>query len=212
MQVSGQSRFYPWSVYVYVGLSEYKGDLGNGMFGFQTDKVNYSDIITGLPVTNQPGIAGIGLNRWMSQRWNLNFSYYHGEWGYDKPDKSGYFHCRVNSMHAALQLKLVKEDEALLHPFLLFGLGYRNVKVPKSGGDINHTWQLPVGAGLTVRLGNRMQVSWQTTFFVSGSDVADGLAGFDSSPYDLGLDHQLSLGWMFRNLQPGAGKSKCPKF
>lgn len=208
-----QSRFYPWSINLHAGISEYSGDLGNGFFEFNLKREPFYSPINGVHLQdNSPGIGGVHINRYLNKYIDLSFQYFHGEWGYHNAEKTQFFHCRMNIYDAMVFWKILPDDERVFHPYFLLGVGYRNVKIPGSGGQVDHTWELPVGLGLRVRTSNRTQITWQTNFAVTGSDVGDGKTGLDPSNHDLALNHTIGFGILFLSFQKGTTKNKCPRF
>ncbi len=212
--VKSQTRNYPWTLTGMVGISEYSGDMGSGFFNFDLKPTSFYDLDGNLRQKNQPGVAGASLTRYINPKFNVSLSYLHGEWGFHTPDKNYYFFKRMNSVDFHVQWKFLGlYDDPIINPFLIAGVGYRNIHLTDSLRSLQNEITFPLGLGVNLRLAQGMYITAQSYFAFTSGDAGDGrIAEFKDKLWN----HTIGLSIIPNHLKFGlfahSRRYRCPNF
>ncbi len=209
--VYGQSALSPWSITLHGGISEYKGDMGNGFLQFNLQPTSFYDADKVLIQENQPGISGISITRYLNQKWDLSFSYLHGEWGYYTPDKSRFFFKKLNYYDATIRFKIPYLQSQHLSPYLCTGFAFRTLGSSPYKLDLS----IPVGLGINWQLTEGILLNFQSNIGLTNNDLIDGLNQGNAPKNDLYWNHTVGIGFLPFSMNKSAftksKRSKCPK-
>ncbi|MDZ4668710.1 MAG: hypothetical protein SGJ00_12635 [bacterium] len=212
---NSQTAEYPWALGVHVGISEYNGDLGNGFFHFSLLSNNFYDADNTLIQTNEPGFSGFSINRYINKRFDLALSYSHGEWGYHNLSGSTFFFRRIDAVDLHIKWKFATIRDGLLTPFVVSGLGYRNVNLPAQNDTAMNEINVALGVGMIIRISKYIGINLQSNYAYTTSDAGDGKVSTMNSINDQFWNHSVgisfSLGNLGKNHPPRAKRIKCPK-
>lgn len=207
---SAQTSQQVYGLGIHGGLLEYNGDLGNSFYTFNQ---------------SNPFLA-ITLSKYMSPSWDIEALLGGGTLSYS-PDRSlnrfqgNLIDFNVYAKYKFNNGKLLKED-ARISPYLFLGIGDAYFKsgyvsyvklVPKGYGmDFN----FPFGAGLQVRLGEKVSLKLQSTFHYSVTDTYDGTRQSKTNFNDGYLFNTIGLNFNLGKKDEDKdgvadSKDKCPK-
>lgn len=207
-----QSPNHPWSVGLGVGILDYKGDLGNGLFRFQL--LPYT--INSIEQKNRPGIAVLTVARYLNQKFDVAVNGHWGEWGFYNKKNDAFFYRNSRYIDANLRWKFLKTTPKYFEPFALAGLGFRNL-AGNTTAEAHNELVLPLGIGAKVPLGERFGLTLQSNLGLTTGDMGDGSK--KGGP-DLLWNHHIVLSYAFgKPLIPEGdidrdgvtdSKDKCP--
>lgn len=209
--VYAQNASSPIALTVHAGLSEYKGDMGNGFLRFDVQSTSFYEKDKVLIQKNEPGTLGASLSVYLTQKWDLSFSYFHGEWGYHTADESQFFFRRVDYYDATLRYKIAALQGERLTTYACAGFAYRSLGSTPNYFDLS----IPLGLGVNWKLTESIQLNFQSNIGFTNSDVVDGLNPSAATNNDLYWNHSIGIGFlpfsMFNSPFSKSNKSKCPK-
>lgn len=207
-----QGVLSPWAISVHAGISEYKGDMGNGLFQFNLKPTSFYDADKVLIQQNQPGISGLSISRFINEKWDLSFSYLHGEWGYYTPNKTSFFFKKLNHFDVLARYKIPYLQSSTFTPYLAAGFAFRTLGSVPYKMDVS----MPIGVGVNVQLLNGFLLNFQSMLGYTSNDGIDGLNQGIATKNDLYLNHTIGIGLlpfsMNKHMFSKSKKSKCPKF
>lgn len=188
-----QNKYWRTTVGLGIGTNQYAGELGNDFYSLKT--VN--------PFT------GLHFNQRIAPHLNVMLRFNMGSWGYDADSIA--FH--VDVMHTALMLRynFISADKPRWQPYVFAGIAlhhYGNWSLTDSDGAIVSSNNLgmrinadafdgfntavPMGAGVQVRLAERVFLSFDETMVFQSRDNWDG---WQRGAKDLHFAHTISIGF-----------------
>ncbi len=207
-----QNPNHPWSIGLGVGILDYKGDLGNGLFRFQV--LPYT--INSIEVKNRPGIAVLTVARYLNQKFDVAMNGHWGEWGFYNKSNDVFFYRNSRYIDANIRWKFLKTTPKHFEPFALAGLGFRNLAENTITAAQNEL-VVPIGLGAKVPFNERWGLTLQTNLGLTTGDFGDANTGGGK---DLLWNHQLVLSYALgKPLVPEGdadkdgvtdSKDKCP--
>lgn len=215
-QVSNaQTAEHPWALGVHAGISEYKGDLGNGFFHFSLLSNKFYDLDNNLIQTNEPGFSAFSISRYINKTFDLTLSYSHGEWGYHNASGSTFFFRRTKAVDLHIKWKFAAIRDGLFTTYMVSGLGYRNINLPQQKGTSMNEINVALGMGMYCRVTERIRIILQSNYAYTSGDAGDGEIAKTNSINDQFWNHSVgisfSLGNLVKNHSPKAKRIKCPK-
>jgi len=153
---NAQSMERPFSLGIYGGLTQYNGDLGQGIYDFSQTAY---------------GHIGLGVGWYVNPHWDFAMNASFGDIGYaEKLAKS--FHAQQIQWNGHFNYNILTSDNHKLIPYLLGGIGvsYLSKTEVKSGAD----FYVPFGFGVRYKLTDQINVSFQETYAYTDHDNRDG--------------------------------------
>ncbi len=166
-----------WNIGLHVGLTQYKGDLGNDFY--KTDMPAY-------------GMGGISISRYIVRHFDLNFFATKGKFGFSR--ENGNFRRDVTTAMLNFRFNILG-PKSLIRPYVFVGGGAvlfdKNLEITEKKMD----YIAPSGgAGLNFRLGPSVMLNIQETFLYTDSDNRDGFIADENDAY---LFHSLGFTFNF---------------
>ncbi|OYU96383.1 MAG: hypothetical protein CFE21_08275 [Bacteroidetes bacterium B1(2017)] len=211
--LTAQTAKHPWAFGMQIGISEYRGDLGNGFFDFAITPSNFYDADMNLIQRNSPGIAGVSITRYLNSSFDASAYYNHGEWGYHSSDNSSFFFKRINSVDMLLKWKFLGSDLRYITPYIATGLGYRNVHLTNISNTLQHELTLPLAIGINLKFNSAISLQAQTQFAFTSADAGDNIEVQLPIRNDQFLNHTIGILITPGNLPMfgGSPRDRCPK-
>lgn len=210
-----QTPSAPWLIGVHAGISEYRGEMGNGFFDLHVTPTQFYNA-EGIQIQeNRPGFLGLSATRYLNDQLDVSFQIQHGEWGYFNPNKTQFFFTYYNLLSSELRYKIPGFENSAFTPYVLAGIGYRNVSVKNKSNKFQHEAVMPLGFGLNLRLTKLIVLNAQSNFGLSTGDMGDGMVKAASLSKDQFWNHSIGLCITPAALGFGHSKSlrsKCPRF
>lgn len=213
--IFSQTPATPWIIGIHAGISEYRGEMGNGFFDMHlTSSTFYND--EGIQIQkNLPGMLGISATRYINPKFDISTQIHHGEWGYYNASKTKFFFRSFNLLTLDLRYKLPGFDNSALTPYLIGGIGYRNISIYDSKRNFQHEAVFPLGAGISYRLNKLFVLNLQSNIGFTSNDLADGIKSTNTFGRDQYWNHSLGI-----SIIPGelgirstkSLKSRCARF
>ncbi len=204
-----QNSTHPWSVGLGVGILDYKGESGNGLFNFQLKSFE----IKSVKSNNRPGIGVLTVARYLNEKFDVAVNGHWGEWGYYNTDNNTFFYRNSRYLDANIRWKFLSKTPKYFEPFALAGLGYRNLKATQVTAAQNEL-VLPIGLGARIPFNDRFGLTLQSNIGLNTGDNGDASIGGGK---DLFWNHTLVLSYSFGKLDGDAdkdgvkdSKDKCP--
>ncbi len=173
------------------GINQYNGDLGNGFFNFAKEKNCF---------------AGIGINYYLSNNFDLGLLGTYGNYGYFTSDaiSKNNFLGRLGMVDLNLKYKFnngyILKENALIAPYIYLGGGLGMMKaVGKDSTSMtrinaNNNLLVTGGAGFKVRLTDMLSLGYNLAVSRFNTDKSDfRIAGSK----DWNMQHMVSLGLNF---------------
>lgn len=209
-----QTPSTPWLIGLHAGISEYRGEMGNGFFDMHVTPTQFYNA-EGIQIQeNRPGFLGLSATRYLNNQLDVSFQMQHGEWGYFNPNKTQFFFTYYNLVSSELRYKIPGFENSAFTPYVLAGLGYRNVSIKNANTRFQHEAIMPLGFGLNLRLNKFIVLNAQSNFGFTTGDMGDGMAQVLSLNNDQFWNQ--SFGICFTPAELGFGnvrsvRSKCPR-
>lgn len=165
--VFAQTKKYPASVGIMGGLTEYSGDLGQGMYTF----------------TDAKAFAGLSFGYYVNTHLDFEFNTSLGRLGYTEPHNLK-FDTRLWQSNIHFRFKVLDAEKYKVVPYLLVGAGVAfysdfslkttdgGVDVPPRNGSGADVF-LPFGAGAQYQINDRWNIYIQETFAYTDHDDRD---------------------------------------
>ena len=183
--VNGQPADKKWGLGVFVGKTEYNGDLGNGFLQFKQEFYNF---------------GGASLSYYINKSFDITAQGTFGNYGYSKNTLLN-FKGRKADGNLLLTYKLnndfVFKANSKLAPYLLAGVGMSNVwNIPHLVNRINGGYDLTYsgGIGLKYHFSDWIALQYQTLYTFTNGDNRDFIAANKNDGY---LAHSLGLVFSF---------------
>ncbi len=199
-----QTEDKPWNVGLFIGRSEYNGDLGNGFFNF--NKAYY-------------GFGALSVSKYLNKALDLSLYGSYGEHGYyvaKKPITS--LRARNNYGDLTLRYKIIQKVDAKFVPFVFLGVGLRNLDAAQGGKGRYHVNSgidplIPVGVGLDYRFMSGISLRYFSTFGYTLNDKRDYVS---KGINDMQLQHNIGVTFGFGKKDSDKdgvvdAKDKCPE-
>ncbi len=207
--VFAQTSNHPWSVGLGVGILDYKGELGNGLFNFQLKSFE----INSVKSNNRPGIGVLTVARYLNEKFDVAVNGHWGEWGYYNTDNNSFFYRNSRYLDANIRWKFLSKTPKYFEPFALAGLGYRNLEATQVTSAQNEL-VLPLGLGARIPFNDRLGLTLQSNLGLTTGDNGD--ANIEGGK-DIFWNHSLVLSYSFGKVDGDAdkdgvkdSKDKCP--
>ena len=196
INVKAQTADKKWNIGLSGGISQYRGDLGNGFY--HANNTVY-------------GFGGISVSRYFVKHVDFALEFTKGEIGYKRdniqfhtPFTTGTFNFRFN----------ILGDDALVNPYIFVGGGAMIFAKDLTVDKKYFEYAAPsFGGGIHFHLSPVIMLNLQETFMYSTNDTRDGLAKGVNDAY---LFHSAGLSFNFGNKKDedkdgvADRKDKCP--
>lgn len=206
ISIFAQNHAPRFSIYGGFGFQQYAGDLGNGLYRFNSTEY---------------GVASLGIERSISKSWDLKLFGTLGDLGFCQVNRAAYIkekygedlehehehdpkaenlNSRMGALTVALQYRFANgvwlPTDSRFSPFLSFGFGLNRITdrmkmecvVPGLYSTIH------AGTGFKYFLKNQVFVGYNLNF---GFFTSDGLDGFEQGRNDLHMQNSAVVGYSF---------------
>lgn len=175
-----QTKDMPLSLGLWGGINQYNGDLGNGWYS--SGQATYAHF-------------GVAAGYYVMPHWDIAANLTLGSLGYVESATSK-FRGNQTQFNTHFRFNFLNSDEHKIIPYALVGIGfaYYEKHSIRPGTDIT----TPLGAGVKVRLNERLNLHVQETFFYSDHDTRDGEVRNNNDAF---LQHSLGLTYNFGKLK-----------
>ena len=180
---SGQSAGQKWTIGLFGGKTEYKGDLGSGIFD----------------INPFYGHAGLSLNRCLNNSFDAGLQIEHGSYGFFKSTTANFLSHKTDGsllfMYKLNNGYIIKED-AIVAPFLAAGIGFAGftgkASRTKSG---NLDAFIPLGGGFKMNITPDFAIQYLVFYNLTNGDTRDLDKGDRKN--DKFLSHSVGLVFSF---------------
>lgn len=169
---SAQTKDSRFALGLWGGLTQYNGDLGIGFYNSDQASYGHFGLAAGYYITPHWDIAG-----------NLTF----GSIGYVE-NATSKFRGNQTQFNTHFRFNILNSDLHKAVPYAVAGIGlsfYENHSI-RPGTDIT----TPLGAGVRIKLNEKLNLHFQETFFYTDHDTRDGETGDNNDAF---LHHSIGL-------------------
>lgn len=187
-----QNAVYPWAIEVRGGVNQYYGEYLKQYFNFKRNPHAY---------------FGVGVNRYLTQSFDLSFQASEGRYAGATEDYTYRFRGQLTDVFAMAKYKLnnghLLSENSFFAPYLIAGVGasifsdYSTYLTPLPGGGTPKSGTnltIPMGVGFKVNLTKRIAAQYQFLFNLNFSDIRDGHL---DGRYDNHMKQSIGLVWSF---------------
>lgn len=176
----GQNADQKWSIGLFGGKTEYKGDIGNGFFKYQ-------------PFYQ---LGGLAINHYLNPSFDIGIQGETGAYGFMKPYVRSFLSDKTDGS-LLLRYKLnngyIFKEDAIIAPYLTGGFGFAGFSGSRTKeGELDGI--LPLGGGIKVNLSHTVALQYQLLYNLTNGDNRDLVVAGKNDKF---IAHTLGLIFSF---------------